>query len=126
MAKKKALSDMKLCIGCDVQKPYTEYWIAVRGKHERYHSRCKPCHVKQRAVTRPPKKIRGFLALPEDIQKDIVDMLNRKEKKKTIAKKHGLNYGTFFSWVSKGNIIFDKSHKDQISNGKCIKHVENI
>ena len=99
------IKETKLCIGCNVEKPFTEYWLAVRGKHERYHSRCNPCHSIKRRANLGPLKILGFAALGPDIQKDIVLMLSVKEKKKRIADKHGIKYPTFLKWCKTGKCV---------------------
>ena len=95
----------KLCIGCNVEIPISDYWLAVRGKHERYHSRCKPCHSITRRENRGPLKKLGFAALDLEAQKDIVQMINDKQKKTVIARKYDIKYTTFMKWCKLGKCV---------------------
>lgn len=103
--KTKTIDILKKCIGCKKELTLDDYYLAVRGKYERYHSRCKKCHCIKRRENMGPLKLLGFNKLDADVQKDIIEMLKNKHKKKEIAHKHGLKYGTFCCWVRKGNIL---------------------
>ena len=98
---------LKLCIGCNIRKPLSEYWLAVRGVHERY-SRCKKCHTILRKTK--PEKTLGFAALDIETQKEIVQMLKDKKKLKHIAKQFDISYTTFYGWCKKGKCVLTKEY----------------
>lgn len=94
----------KKCKQCGEIKPLTDYYIAISNTHIR-HPRCKPCHNKFRNRNKV-KKVRGFLALDEQIQNNIIEMLKapKRNKLKKIASDNNIAYTTFLQWYHSGQI----------------------
>lgn len=110
---------LKACKDCQVEKPETEFFIAVKGKYERRHPRCKRCHRNfNRGYYKPRCKPRGFAALPPEVQSDILKMVEENTKSVDIAKKHCIKYGTFCLWRRTGLVC------EQDIN-KCSKDVDS-
>jgi transposase-like protein len=94
----------KICKACEIDKPIKDYFVAVKGKHLRYHPRCKPCHNLFNNANYKPrvKKLSGFAALPREVRDDILKMVSEKCKWNAIAKKHSIVYSTLCYWKNNG------------------------
>ena len=110
---KKEKLTTKICKRCGEEKPLEDYYIAVRGKHERRHPRCIQCYLAdckekyyttKKTTIKKPHKPRGFAALPKETRDDIIQMMNDKVIMAKIARKHNLNYNTFYKWKRSGQI----------------------
>jgi hypothetical protein len=96
--------DVKYCSGCDEVKDVNNFYKSGNKKY--LQSKCKKCsngnrkNYKRKKVKRE-KKLKGFEALSEEMQKSILNDLHIKLTKKSIAKKNKLNYQSFLRWIKK-------------------------
>ena len=110
ITKEKTKPTTKICKRCGEEKPIEDYYLAVRGKYERRHPRCITCYLvgcKEKYDIKKEtteKKPRGFAALPKETRDDIIQMMNDKVIMAKIARKHNLNYNTFYKWKRSGQI----------------------
>lgn len=96
--------NVKWCGGCDTIKNVSEYYKS--GYKDLLQSKCKKCSCKDRnkynrIKPKYVKKKKGFDALDEDTRKSVLFDLHIKKTKKSIAKKHNINYQTFLRWIKK-------------------------
>lgn len=103
------LNNKKFCTRCKEIKSLDEYYI-YKNRPNKY---CRKCHninrrkykrVQNRKPRESVKKIKGFGALSEDIQKDIIKCISLKISYKTIAERHNIGYSTLCSWIYKKTI----------------------
>ena len=101
--------NMKICKACKIEKPHSEYYIAVRDNYNRLHPRCKPCHSAFGRTYRKPRakstKLKGFAAQPDEVRAGIIEMVNNNVKYNVIAKKYNIVYSTLLDWKKKGRIM---------------------
>ena len=109
------MNNMKLCKDCEKIQDLSEFYKAGKS----YQSRCKPCHNNKRKdwkniskyVPRI-KKITGFRALDDELQKEILWKMSGRVSMKKICTQHDLNYSTFKRWKKDGHLCADEEKKD--------------
>ena len=103
----KAPVNVKLCVECNTVKDMKDFYKIRKGVHRL----CKICHNKNRSsykrkkVVKPKvKKLRGYDALPLDVQKSISYDIHVKRSFKHISEKHNIKYSSLLLWKNKGSI----------------------
>lgn len=89
------------CKECKIEKQQNDYY-----KHGPVYSRtCKDCVKAAKRATYVKVKTKGFVAIPEEKQAQIIEMLkNRKNKCIHIAQMTGIPYATLCYWVRKDRV----------------------
>jgi len=105
------MRDVKYCKRCDKVKIVNEFYKTFNSKKTKtsktyYQTYCKKCsnvdrNNYKRTYVKPVKKLKGFEALDEEMQKSILYDLHIKLTKKSIAIKNKLNYQAFLRWTKK-------------------------
>jgi predicted site-specific integrase-resolvase len=81
-----------------MEKPDKDFYLQTSGI---LFKRCKECIAKQ---NKRVVKVKGFAALDEQVQKDLIESLKGREKLVSIARRFELNYSTLQNWIRMGKI----------------------
>ena len=99
--------EMKFCRECDKEIPKTDFYKTIG---ESVQTLCKVHTNKKRLKhykdNHKPKKVLGFLALDENIRKQILEDVNiNKMKIRPIAQKYKIKYPTLLNWKKTGQLV---------------------
>lgn len=94
------MNKTKTCKACKEEKPLLDnFYKCGRG----YQTLCKPCHNTKRMSTYV-KSPTGFVSLPDDIKKAIVEDFGNGLLCSVIAPKYNIKYFNLSNWKRKGLI----------------------
>ena len=96
--------EMKFCKECNADKPLTEFY---RTRGNCYQTLCK-YHTNQLRMRqnreKNPKKVVGFMKLPEEVRTNILNDLQSSMKIRRIAIKYEINYSSLLKWRNAGQL----------------------
>ena len=105
-------TEMKFCKECGTEKPKTDFY-KTRGNCVqtlcKYHTN--QLRMKQhRAKT--PKKVLGFVKLPEETRTNILNDIQSSMKIRRIAIKYDINYSSLLKWRKEGQLAINRVERE--------------